>query len=119
VFITSEVIDTVSRGPQHGRVVQIERVRKGETVAEHNAVSKGDVAERHIAARNESDADTRHRAVAKLWTEDGTYTDPLASVEGHEAIEAVIAGAREQFPGHVFKPLGDIDAHHDSVRRFG
>jgi hypothetical protein len=70
----------------------------------------------YIAVWNEPDADARSRAVAELWTEDGTYTDPLAAVEGHEAIEAVIAGAREQFPGHVFKLIGDIDAHHDIVR---
>ena len=75
-----------------------------------------DVVDRYIAVWNEPDADARRRAVAELWTEDGTYTDPLAAPEGHEAIEAVIAGAREQFPGHVFKLFGDIDAHHDVVR---
>jgi hypothetical protein len=75
-----------------------------------------DVVDRYIAVWNEPDADARRRAVAELWTEDGTYTDPSAAAEGHEAIEAVIAGAREQFPGHVFKLFGDIDAHHDVVR---
>jgi hypothetical protein len=75
-----------------------------------------DVVERYFAVWNEPDADARSRAVAELWTEDGTYTDPLAAAEGHEAIEAVIAGAREQIPGHVFKLIGDIDAHHDIVR---
>ena len=75
-----------------------------------------DVVDRYISVWNEPDADARSRAVAELWTEDGTYTDPLAAAEGHEAIEAVIAGAREQFPGHVFKLIGDIDAHHDIVR---
>lgn len=75
-----------------------------------------DVVDRYIAVWNEPDADARRRVVAELWTEDGTYTDPLAAAEGHEAVEAVIAGAREQFPGHVFKLFGDIDAHHDVVR---
>jgi hypothetical protein len=75
-----------------------------------------DVVDRYIAVWNEPDADARRRAVAELWTEDGTYTDPLAAAEGHEAIEAVIAGTREQFPGHVFKLFGDIDAHHGVVR---
>jgi hypothetical protein len=42
----------------------------------------------------------------------------LAVVEGHEAIAAMIIGVREQFPGLVFKLLGDIDAHHN-VARFG
>ena len=76
------------------------------------------VADRYIAVWNESDAESRCQEVAALWTEDGTYTDPLAAVEGHEAIAAVIIGVREQFPGLVFRLLGDIDSHHD-VARFG
>ncbi len=83
----------------------------------HDAATKIEkVADRYIAVWNEPDADARRRAVADLWTEDGTYTDPLAAVEGHETIEAVIAGAREQFPGHTFKLIGNVDAHHDVVR---
>lgn len=42
----------------------------------------------------------------------------MAAVEGHDAIEAVIVGAREQFPGHVFGLAGNVDAHHD-IARFG
>jgi hypothetical protein len=74
------------------------------------------VVDRYIAVWNEPDADARSRAIAELWTEVGTYTDPLAAAEEHEVVEAVIDGAREQFPGHVFKLTGDIDAHHDVVR---
>ena len=86
-------------------------------MTESNAVTNFEkVADRYIALWNEPDADARRRAVAELWTEDGAYTDPLAAAEGHEAIEAVIAGAREQFPGHGFKLIGDVDAHHDVVR---
>lgn len=75
-----------------------------------------EVAERYIAAWNEPDDDARVRVIAGLWTGDGTYTDPLADVEGHDAIGAVISGVREQFPGHVFRLLDDVDAHHDVVR---
>jgi len=46
----------------------------------------GKVADRYMAVWNEPDAERRRQAVAALWTEDGTYTDPLAAVEGHEAI---------------------------------
>ncbi len=88
-------------------------------MAENDAATPiGEVVDRYIAVWNEPDADARQDAIAGLWTEDGTYTDPLAAVEGHEAIEAVIVGAREQFPGHVFRLLGDVDAHHD-IARFG
>jgi hypothetical protein len=37
---------------------------------------------RYIAAWNELDPAARGRAVAELWTEDGAYTDPLATVTG-------------------------------------
>lgn len=86
-------------------------------MAESNAAATMErVIDRYLAAWNEPDADARRRTVAELWTEDGTYTDPLASVEGHEAIGAVIDGARGMFPGHVFRSIGVVDAHHDIVR---
>ncbi|MFE3451097.1 nuclear transport factor 2 family protein [Nonomuraea sp. NPDC059194] len=74
------------------------------------------IVERYLAAWNETDAEARAKAVAELWTEDATYTDPLADVAGHEGIAAVIAGAQEMFPGLVFTPGELHDAHHDLVR---
>ncbi|MEV4760212.1 nuclear transport factor 2 family protein [Micromonospora sp. NPDC049559] len=74
------------------------------------------VVDRYLAAWNEPDAEARGRAVRELWTEDGTYTDPLAEVAGHDGIAAVIAGAREMFPGLVFRARGAVDGHHDLVR---
>lgn len=70
----------------------------------------------YVATWNEPDAGARRRAVAELWTEDGAYTDPLAAVEGHEAIAALIGGVRDRFPGHTFGLMDDVDAHHDVVR---
>jgi hypothetical protein len=75
-----------------------------------------DLVERYLAAWNEPDGERRAKAVAELWTEDGGYTDPLADVTGHEGVAAVIAGAREMFPGFVFSLGGPVDAHHDIVR---
>ncbi|MEW9554335.1 nuclear transport factor 2 family protein [Nonomuraea sp. NPDC050783] len=72
--------------------------------------------ERYVAAWNETDADARAKAVAALWTEDGTYTDPLADVAGHDAIAAVIEGAQGMFPGLVFTPGEVYDAHHHIAR---
>lgn len=74
------------------------------------------IVERYLAAWNETDAEARAKAVAEVWTEDATYTDPLADVAGHEGIAAVIAGAQEMFPGLVFTPGELHDAHHDLVR---
>jgi hypothetical protein len=75
-----------------------------------------DLVERYLNAWNATDPDARTAAVAALWTEDGTYTDPLADVSGHEAIAAVIAGAQQMFPGMVFTPGELYDAHHDIAR---
>jgi hypothetical protein len=74
------------------------------------------VAERYIAAWNETDADARAKAVADLWTEDAELTDPLTYVTGHEGIGAVIAGAQQMFPGFVFTLGGRVDGHHDIAR---
>ncbi|WP_236050473.1 nuclear transport factor 2 family protein [Nonomuraea cypriaca] len=72
--------------------------------------------DRYLAAWNETDPDARAKAVAGLWTEDSSYTDPLADVTGHAAIAATIEGAQAMFPGLVFT-AGDVyDAHHHIAR---
>ena len=73
---------------------------------------------RYFEAWNANSAEDIAKAVADAWTEDGSYTDPLAEVAGHESVTAVIAGAHAQFPGFEFRPLGGVDGHHD-VARFG
>ncbi|MEV6839081.1 nuclear transport factor 2 family protein [Streptomyces sp. NPDC051133] len=73
---------------------------------------------RYFEAWNATDADTLAKAVAAAWCEDGTYTDPLADVRGHEQITAVIRAAHDQFPGFEFKLAGDVDGHHH-IARFG
>lgn len=87
-------------------------------MTQSNAVTRRveEIPQRYIAAWDEPDAESRRRAIAGLWTEDGTYTDPLAAAEGRQAIEGVITGVREQFPGHTFRLLGNADTHHNVVR---
>ncbi|MEV7885503.1 nuclear transport factor 2 family protein [Streptomyces sp. NPDC002817] len=71
---------------------------------------------RYFEAWNAVDEETLAKAVAAAWAPDGTYTDPLADVGGHEQIAAVIAAVHEQFPGFVFHPTAVVDAHHDTAR---
>ncbi|ANP53066.1 ketosteroid isomerase-like protein [Streptomyces griseochromogenes] len=73
---------------------------------------------RYFEAWNAADADTLAKAVAAAWSEEGTYTDPLADVGGHEQIAAVIRAAHEQFPGFEFRLAGDVDGNHH-IARFG
>ncbi|POX51299.1 polyketide cyclase [Streptomyces sp. Ru71] len=71
---------------------------------------------RYFEAWNAADAEARAKAVAAAWTADGSYTDPLADVRGHDGIAALITGAREQFPGFAFRLTGAVDGHHDTAR---
>ncbi|MFJ9867505.1 nuclear transport factor 2 family protein [Streptomyces sp. NPDC101165] len=73
---------------------------------------------RYFEAWNAADAGALAKAVSVAWSEDGTYTDPLADVRGHEEIAAVIRGAHEQFPGFEFRLAGDVDGNHH-IARFG
>ncbi|MER6334790.1 nuclear transport factor 2 family protein [Streptomyces sp. NPDC001034] len=73
-------------------------------------------AARYFEAWNATEPEALRKAVAAAWAEDGSYTDPLADVRGHEGVAAVIAAAHEQFPGFVFRPLGTVDGHHDTAR---
>ncbi|WP_213455886.1 nuclear transport factor 2 family protein [Rhizomonospora bruguierae] len=79
-------------------------------------MNANEIVDRYLDAWNETDPDKRAAAVARTWTADATYTDPLAAVAGHDGIAAVIAGAREMFPGLRFTLAGPVDAHHDVVR---
>lgn len=74
------------------------------------------IAERYIAAWNETDPDARRRAVADLWTADGRYVDPLADVAGTEGIAATIGAVQARFPGFVFRLSGPVDGHHEQLR---
>ncbi|AKG41889.1 isomerase [Streptomyces xiamenensis] len=75
-----------------------------------------ELAGRYIAVWNEADEGTRAQAISDQFTADATYTDPLADVQGHAGLGAVIAGARDQFKGYEFKILGDVDANHHIAR---
>ncbi|WP_405606947.1 nuclear transport factor 2 family protein [Streptomyces sp. NBC_01511] len=70
---------------------------------------------RYFTAWNAADEDVE-KAVAEAFTEDGTYTDPLAEVAGHAGITAAIRGAHAQFPGFDFTLTGTPDAHHHLIR---
>jgi hypothetical protein len=71
---------------------------------------------RYIAIWNEADPQRRRELIAQTWTEDASYVDPMMTSAGHDGIDAMIAGAQQQFPGHRFELAAAPDAHHDRVR---
>jgi len=76
------------------------------------------LAERYLDTWNETDPERREAAIAAVWAEDGEYVDPLANVAGRDGISGLIGAVQQQVPGHVFRLLDGVDAHHD-VMRFG
>ncbi|WP_328539164.1 nuclear transport factor 2 family protein [Streptomyces sp. NBC_00344] len=71
---------------------------------------------RYFTAWNAEGPEDIAQAVAAAWSEDGSYTDPLADVAGHQGIAAVIAAAGEQFRGFEFRQTGPVDGHHGVAR---
>jgi len=76
----------------------------------------GEAIEGYFAMWNERDPARRRALVEATWTPDGSYVEPLMTAEGHDALEAGVAGMQGQFPGHAIRPAGEIETHHDRAR---
>ncbi|HEX4377784.1 MAG TPA: nuclear transport factor 2 family protein [Steroidobacteraceae bacterium] len=74
------------------------------------------LADRYIQSWNETDPQRRRALLEALYTDGATYTDPMATLEGREAIDATIQAVQNMFPGQRFSLHGDVDAHHDVLR---
>jgi len=71
---------------------------------------------RYLDTWNETDPRRRRAAIDALYTEDCGYADPIAVVNGRDALDGLIAGVQKQFPGLVFTLAGKVDAHHEQAR---
>ncbi|MDB5431400.1 MAG: hypothetical protein JWP35_2516 [Caulobacter sp.] len=72
--------------------------------------------DRYVAGWNATDAETRRDLVAGAWTETGRYLDPVMHGEGHDGIDAMLAGVQQQFPGFVLRRTSPVDSHNGQVR---
>ena len=70
----------------------------------------------YIAVWNETVPEERRARIADTFADGATYLDPLQSGDGREGIDAMVAGAQEQFPGCRFELTAGPDHHHDRVR---
>ncbi|HEX7826818.1 MAG TPA: nuclear transport factor 2 family protein [Mycobacterium sp.] len=75
-----------------------------------------DLITNYLACWNETNAETRRTLLDQHWSPSLTYVDPLVAVAGADDLSAAIGAVHEQFPGFVFTPVGDVDAHHDQAR---
>ncbi|MEJ7838175.1 MAG: nuclear transport factor 2 family protein [Thermomicrobiales bacterium] len=72
--------------------------------------------EKYLDTWNEIDANKRQAMLAELWTEHGTYTDPMADITGIDQVAALISKFQEQLPGVYLKRTGDVETHHNLAR---
>lgn len=72
--------------------------------------------DRYIAAWNETEPERRRDLIARTFTEDASFLDPLLAGDGHAAIDGLVAAVHGRFPGHRFAHKGEVDGHHDRVR---
>jgi hypothetical protein len=61
---------------------------------------------------SEADAEKRHKAIARLWAEDGVFIDHDARYEGHSGVALAADGLAKKFPKWVFTERGEIQAFH-------
>lgn len=72
--------------------------------------------DRYFAAWNDTDPASRLAAVARAWSPEGRYVDPVADVTGHHAISEMIGGVHDQYRGVTLRCSSEIDSHHDVIR---
>ena len=70
----------------------------------------------YLAMWNEEDPGRRGEHIAQAWAEDGRYVDPLLEADGHAALSEMAATVQAHYPGHRFRRVSGVDAHHDQVR---
>ncbi len=74
------------------------------------------IADRYIALWNETDAERRNALLQDGWMDGATYIDPMAAVQGHEQIGALIGAVHQRFPGFRFALDGRVDGYGDQLR---
>lgn len=97
--MTSEVIDALTGAPQGGGMSDFDTT-----------------IQRYLAIWNETDPQARRAGIDDVFAEDVRYSDPIATVEGRDALHALIGEVHQRFAGLIFTPGGLLDAHHDQAR---
>ena len=74
------------------------------------------IVDTYFAMWNETDPAARSKYIEQAWAADARYVDPLLEADGHDGLSQMVDGVHAQFPGHRFRRLSGVDAHHDRVR---
>jgi hypothetical protein len=70
----------------------------------------------YIAMWNETDSGRRRDLIARVWTNNASYVDPVLQGDGRTGIDAMVQALQQRFPGHRFARTSEVDMHHDRVR---
>jgi hypothetical protein len=74
------------------------------------------IARHYIDLWNERTPSRRREILAANWADDAKYIDPLMSGDGHDGVDALIAGVQQRFPDFRFQLLGEPNGFGDHVR---
>ena len=74
------------------------------------------IATGYIDLWNERTPDRRRKILAATWTSDAKYVDPLMSGDGHDGVDALIAGVQQRFPDFRFRLIGEPNGYGEHVR---
>jgi hypothetical protein len=74
------------------------------------------IATGYIDLWNERTPDRRRKMLAANWTADAKYLDPLMSGDGHDSVDALIAGVQQRFPDFRFRLIGEPNGYGEHVR---
>ena len=74
------------------------------------------IARRYIDLWNERASGRRRELLSQNWTADASYVDPLMKGDGHDGVDALIAGVQQRFPDFKFKLIGEPNGYGDHVR---
>lgn len=74
------------------------------------------IATAYINLWNERTANRRRELFRANWASDASYVDPLMSGDGHDGVDALIAGVQQRFPNFKFTLIGEPDGYADHVR---
>ena len=81
-----------------------------------NTTDADTIARRYIELWNERNPQRRRDLLAANWTADANYIDPLMRGDGHDGVDALVAGVQQRFPDFRFKLIGKPNGYGDHVR---
>ena len=81
-----------------------------------SAANADSVIETYVAAWNETDPARRRAGIVRAFAPSVRYRDPVMASDGHDGVDAMLAGVQAKFPGFVLKRTSKVDAHNGSAR---